>query len=245
MRTMSQSVCHKLWAAAALLAALLLLPVSVLAADDIAADAPVNASATALSARDTVAATIGKVTKILDDPGYKDSSRQPALREQIRQTILEGVDMDRIGTLTLAQYRDKFSDAQFRRFSDLLSRLVFTTYISHMEKYHGQKIVVLNTETLAEDRATVHTKILDEIRESSVDYSLVRIRGAWKLYDVHIEGVSLVKNYRSQFSDILVNKKPDQLNDQIEAKVKENEANLRRNATPVPDLTAPKQGEVK
>jgi phospholipid transport system substrate-binding protein len=226
-------LCHNPWAAALLFAALLLLPVSVRAADDAAASAGANGP----SAHDTVADTIDKVRKILADPAYKDSARQPALREQIRQTVLKGVDMDRIGTLTLAQYRKKFDDAQFRRFCDLFSRLVFTTYISHMEKYNGEKVIVLNTEKLAEDRVMVHSKTLVETGEVPVDYSLVHVEGVWKLYDVHIEGVSLVKNYQSQFGEILVNKKPDQLN--------ENEANLRRSETPTPDLTAPKQGEVK
>ena len=99
----------------------------------VAEDAKKNAQAK--EPVEIVRQTVVKVLRILGDPAYQDSSQKKKMREEIRSILLGIVDMKSVSTLTLANYRNKFSDAQFETFSVLFSRLLFSTYIAHLETY--------------------------------------------------------------------------------------------------------------
>ena len=194
------------------------------ASEETAASAPADAVPKAPA--DVVNETTEKVLKVLEDPGYKDAQKRKDLREQIRSILLSVADMERISVLTLANYKSKFSDEQFKQFTETFSRLLFATYISNIEKYNGEKVLILETKEVGEARVMVKTKVTSDVKDIPIDYSLAQEEGQWKVYDIYVEGVSLVKNYRPQFREILLNKSAADFLARIEKKVKENEEKL-------------------
>ena len=84
-------------------------------------------------------------------------------------------------------------------FADLLER----SYISKIELYGGEKILYTD-ERVDGDQATVATKVLTKNgTEVPIDYRMLKRADRWLVYDVNIEGVSLVSNYRTQFNKII------------------------------------------
>jgi phospholipid transport system substrate-binding protein len=166
--------------------------------------------------------TIVKVLRILKKEDYRDEAKRPPLREKIRLTILKNVDMDRVCILVLASGRPKFSDAEFKQFQDTFSRLLFSTYITHMEKYSGEKVLIQSTQEAegSQSRVRVVTKTVSptDNKEIPIEYSLLKSGEVWKLYDVRIEGMSLVQNYRTQFQEILSKNTPAELIKRVEEK---------------------------
>lgn len=190
-----------------------------------AADAPENETKMKTPTQ-IVDETVDRVLKILGDPEYKNPTTKPKLREKVRSIILGQVDMVTVSNLTLANYRKKFSPEQLKEFRAVFSQLLFSTYVAHLEEYTDEKVVTVKSEQLSESRVVVKTKTITDTKTIPVDYSFAKQGKRWMLYDVHIEGVSLVKNYRSQFRQILLNKSADEFLARLKNKVKENEANL-------------------
>jgi phospholipid transport system substrate-binding protein len=170
--------------------------------------------------------TVIKVLRVIADPAYQDSSQKKKMREKIRSMLLEIVDMKAVSVLTLANYRSKFSNEQFEKCSELFSRLLFSTYITHLEKYSDEKVLITGAESLSDTRIVVKTNTVSSTKQIPIDFSFTREDKKWMLYDVHIEGVGLVRNYRSQFREILLNKSADQFIERLRSKVDENENKL-------------------
>lgn len=93
-------------------------------------------------------------------------------------------------------------DKQKTEFVDLFMRLLTNSYADKIEGYSGEQVHYLN-ERKEEDYAEVRTKIASGKTEIPLDYRLLNKSGDWRIYDVVIDGVSLVKNYRSQFDKII------------------------------------------
>jgi phospholipid transport system substrate-binding protein len=160
-------------------------------------------------ARLVIDGAIQKVLALLKDESLKAPEKADGRRQKIRTILLEVVDMDVVGALTLANYRAKFSDEQFTRFKEEFSTLLFKTYIANLEKYSGEEVVVLKTEKITATKVTVITKIKSSDKEIPVDFGMAQKGSSWVLYDVKIEGISMVQNYREQFRELLGNQTPD------------------------------------
>ena len=175
--------------------------------------------------RQVVDETVDKVLATLKKAEYQDPQKRKELRAEIRDILLSVVDIDKVGELALANYKSKFSDAEYKQFLDVFSNLLFTTYINNIEKYQDEKIVVLKEE-IAAGRAVIQSKVVVSSGDIPIDYSLYQSGETWRVYDMKIEGVSLVKNYRSQFREILLKRSAAQFIAQLQDKVAENEKNL-------------------
>jgi phospholipid transport system substrate-binding protein len=120
--------------------------------------------------------------------------------------------------LTLANYRSKFSDEQFSRFKEEFSTLLFKTYIANLEKYTSENVVILKTERITAAKVTVVTKIKSDDKEIPVDFGMAQKESGWVLYDVKVEGISMVQNYREQFRELLGNRTPDKFLERLKEK---------------------------
>ncbi|HBF33619.1 TPA: hypothetical protein DDW35_03550 [Candidatus Sumerlaeota bacterium] len=169
-------------------------------------------------ARAVIDTTIQKVLALLKDEALKAPEKAEERRQKIRTVLLEVVDMDMVGGLTLANYRAKFSDAQFTRFKEEFSSLLFKSYIANLEKYSGESVIILKTETLPKGKVVVTTKIKSSDKEIPVDFSMAQKGAGWVLYDVKIEGISMVQNYREQFRELLGNLTIDKFLDRLKEK---------------------------
>ncbi len=173
------------------------------------ADAKV--SAVIKTPRQEVERLVNQVLHILKDPRYKGSAHKEERREKLRSLVNQIFDFNDISKRVLGRYGRRFSKEQFKEFKHLFSRLLEKIYLTKIENYSGEKVIFEKEKMLSSNKASVLTKIIKNDQEIPVEYRLVKRDGKWIGYDVVIEGVSLVKNYRSQFYEILHNKKPEDL----------------------------------
>jgi phospholipid transport system substrate-binding protein len=163
---------------------------------------------------------IETVLSLLKDPKYKD----PAHRQQQRNKILEIThtlfDFTEMSKRALARNWKSFSPQEQLQFVDVFADHLSNTYMDKVQgEYKGETIVFLNQEMIAEGKAMVTTKVEREPSPISVDYSMLTVDNQWRVYDVNIEGVSLIKNYRTQFDQILTKETPVQLIERLKKKV--------------------------
>lgn len=178
----------------------------------------------AQAVRDLMESTIDKVISILDDPELKGDPHREERRAKLRSTLLATTDVHRVSLLALGRQRTKLSEAQIDEFSEVFSNLVFVTYIANLEKYTDEKIRILSVEILPKSKAYAATVFITSDKEIPADFSFFKDEhGKWKVYDIKVEGVSMISNYRSQFSELLLKHTPDELISHLKKKVKENE----------------------
>lgn len=107
-----------------------------------------------------------------------------------------------------------------KEFASLFKQLLFNTYVDRLQNYTGaNEKVSYDSQHVDGNYAVVKSHVLYEGKNAALDYRLRKTNGAWKVYDVVIEGISLVENYRSQFSSILANGSFDSLLQRLRDKV--------------------------
>lgn len=179
---------------------------------------PVN-SCFASSVQDQLQVTIGKIIEILKDPALKGEAATRQRREILRKVIYEQFSFEKMSQLCLGRHWRDRSDKEKKDFVELFGNLLEDTYISKIEGYTNEKIEYLK-EVITDKRAQVNTKIITEKIEIPIDYRLYQEKdGSWKVYDLVIEGVSLVANYRSQFDEILQRDNYEKLIEELKKKI--------------------------
>jgi len=144
-----------------------------------------------------------RVLKVIQDPELKQPGKGEARRQQIRAIADEVFDWEETGKRALARHWQGRSPKEQQEFTALFAHLVEQSYIGRIEQYSGERVVYAG-ETVDGDQATVRTKLITKSNaEIPVDYRMQREGDRWRAYDVVIEGVSLVANYRSQFNRII------------------------------------------
>ena len=169
--------------------------------------APVQASAA--GAKETVEVQVNKVLKALADPGFKDQPRDAKIAK-IRSIVNEIFDYGELSKRTLGREWAKFNAEQQNEFVKLFGDLLEKTYADRLLSYSNEKVVFDKETSLRDDQTEVSSNILTgDGKKIPLDYRLIRKDGNWRVYDVIIEGISLVKNYRDQFRDILAKDSPE------------------------------------
>jgi phospholipid transport system substrate-binding protein len=149
--------------------------------------------------------TADRVLSVLQDSRLKSADKQKERREQIRQIIVSRFDFAEMAKRSLGSNWQKGSSDEQQQFVELFTELLEKSYADQIESYDGEKIVY-GRENVNQDHADVDTKIVTKKGEQiSVNYKLRSAGGDWKVYDVVIENISLVNNFRSQFNRILAN----------------------------------------
>jgi phospholipid transport system substrate-binding protein len=157
----------------------------------------------AATAQDQLKGAIDRVVSTLDSPALKGDGKAAERRTAVRKIANEIFDFTEIARRSLGRYWQPLSEGQRTEFVGLFSDLLERSYISKIELYGGEKIVYVG-ERVDGDLATVSTKIITKNgTEVPIDYRLSRHNDRWMVYDVNIEGVSLVSNYRTQFNKII------------------------------------------
>jgi len=153
---------------------------------------------------DQLRGAVDRVLKTLEDPALKAPGRLTERRAIIRKIANEIFDFNEIAKRSMARHWQPLSDAQRTEFVSLFADLLERSYISKIEAYGGEKIQY-NVERVEGEYSVVSTKIVStKGTEVPVDYRMIKRAGdKWLVYDVSIEGVSLVNNYRTQFNKII------------------------------------------
>jgi phospholipid transport system substrate-binding protein len=169
------------------------LALSLVAAGDAAAGAPT----------DQLKAQIDRVLKVLDDPELKKDGRLRERRTAVRKIANDIFDFGETARRSLARHWQGRTPAERDEFVQLFSDLLERSYISKVELYGGEKIQYLG-DAIEGEQAKVQTRLLTKSgSEIPIEYRMHRKGDRWLVYDVIIEGVSLVANYRTQFNKII------------------------------------------
>ena len=172
----------------------------------------------AATAQEQLKGAIERVVSTLDSPAMKGEGKAAERRVAVRQIANEIFDFGEIARRSLGRYWQPLSEAQRAEFVGLFGDLLERSYISKIELYGGEKIIY-SGERMDGDLAIVSTKIITKNgTEVPIDYRLFRRGDNWKVYDVNIEGISLVSNYRTQFNKIIQSSGYNTLVDRMKAK---------------------------
>jgi phospholipid transport system substrate-binding protein len=165
---------------------------------------------------DEVKTTVDNVLDVLKDKAAPLQQR----RDRIRQLVRGRFDFELMSQSTLGRQWNKASREEKDTFIGLYSKLLEATYVGRIEEYTDERIKY-DSEKVRGDKALVETKIVTDSVEIPIDYKLVQTASGWKVYDVVIEGVSLIRNFRSSYGTIVDNEGFSGLFARMETKVQE------------------------
>lgn len=152
---------------------------------------------------DDVKNTIDRVLKIVTDPNMKPQSKTRERRAAIRRTVLERFNFGEMARRSLATHWRDLTPQQQQEFVNLFTDLLEKSYVDKIENFSDEKILYLG-EQIDQDIATVKSKVVTKKNvEVPIDYKLLQRGGKWEVYDIIIESVSLINNYRVQFNKII------------------------------------------
>ncbi len=169
---------------------------------------------------DTIQTNVNKVLDVLRDPKLKGESAKKIKKEKLEVIYEQMFDEVELSMRTLGGNWTKLNPAQQREFIQLYRQVLEKAYIDKLLSYTDEKIVFSKENMLSNNQAEVQTKVITSSKEIPIFYRVILKDGTWKVYDVVVENVSLVQNYRSQFNSILGKNTPDQLLEILRKKVK-------------------------
>jgi phospholipid transport system substrate-binding protein len=152
---------------------------------------------------DQLRGSIDLVLRIVTDPELKKEAKTAERRKRIREVVNQIFDFTEISQRCLGRHWQARTPAEREKFVALFGDLLENAYISKIESYSGEKIQYPG-DVIEGDLAMVKTRIVTKQEtEIPVDYRMFLRDGRWAVYDVSIEGISLIGNYRTQFNAVI------------------------------------------
>jgi phospholipid transport system substrate-binding protein len=154
------------------------------------------------SPTEAVRGTVDRVLHILDDPALKAPAKLMPRRRMLEEVVASRFDYGEMSKRALAAYWAPLTAAERMEFVEVFKSFLSDSYAERIEGYSGQQVVYLS-ERIEGSYAEVRTELQSEKTTIPLDYRLLLKEGRWHAYDIIADGVSLVKNYRSQFNKII------------------------------------------
>lgn len=176
---------------------------------------------------DAVRKSVDEVIHILEDPAWKKSEKKEDRRKLLEQTIAQRFNFTEMAKRSLATEWAKRTPDEQKEFAANFQTLLANTYIGRIEAYSGEKVQYLK-ELNDGEYAEVYTHVDTGKSVIDINYRMNKISDDWRVYDVVVEGTSLVQNYREQFKRILNKNSFAELSKQL----REKSTNIK---APVPD----------
>lgn len=146
--------------------------------------------------------TLKSLTDVLADESLKGDAHRAERRTRIKEAIKVVFDFREMSRRILGRTWNEIQAEEQKQFTDQMIKLLENIYIGKLEGYSGQQIEYVE-ERIKDNRALVSTTVADNGIKVPVNYILSLVGEKWMVYDINIEGVSLVGNYREQFKSIL------------------------------------------
>lgn len=160
---------------------------------------------------DTVEKHVNSVLTILRDPTLQGEANKEAKQKKIESIADQMFDYVALSRLTLGRGWKQFSKEQQKEFVSLYRTILEKAYMDKILSYTDEKVTFDKELMLSDNKAEVQTKIITKSAEIPIFYRVYLKDGGWRVYDVIIEGISLIKNYRTQFREILANNSPEEV----------------------------------
>lgn len=169
---------------------------------------------------DQVRQTTDKLLAILKDPQLKGESKKSERRDKLKEVLYQRFDFTEMAQRSLGSEWRRRSPEEQKEFVKLFTDLLERAYLDKIESYSGENFQYLKEREDDNNYAQVDTKIVDNKgQEFAINYRLYNMKGDWKVYDVVIENVSLVNNYRSQFNRVLTTSSYEELVNRMKGKL--------------------------
>ena len=150
---------------------------------------------------------IDRIVNILGDKGLEEDVKVKQLEKAANETF----DYVYLSRMTLGRNWLNLDDNQRSEFVDLYRQLLEKNYMGQLLKYTDEKVVFDRQTMMSDTKAEVHSNIVSSDKKIPIPYRMIQRDGDWKVYDLVIEGISLVSNYRTQFNDILSRQTPAEM----------------------------------
>ena len=160
---------------------------------------------------DTVQGHVNNVLDVLRDPALQGEANKAAKEKRIESIADQMFDYVVLSRLTLGRGWKEFNKEQQKEFVRLYRSILEKAYMDKILSYTDEKVLFDKEMMLSENKAEVQTKIITKSAEIPINYRLYLKDGQWRVYDVIIEGISLIQNYRTQFREILANNPPEEV----------------------------------
>ena len=175
-------------------------------------------------ATEAVRQPINDGVSLLRDQAVKTDAQRREQADQMWDILRQAFDFRLISALALGKNWKRFSPEERKEFADVFSQLLGNTYISKIQgEYKDEEVLFIGEEVLSNKKAVVKTVIKRQNQEIPVDYKVRFKAGEWKVYDIKVEGIGLVLNYRRQFNTFLAKEKgtPESLIEELKGKIEE------------------------
>jgi phospholipid transport system substrate-binding protein len=168
---------------------------------------------------ESIRQTTDKIIAILQDPALQEPEKEPERKRLIRLAADERFNWREMARRSLARHWKKRTNEEKQEFVALYADLLERTYMNRIENYSGEK-VTYDGERIEGNYSLVNiTVYTSQDLEIPVQYRLKKRGSDWLIYDVLVEGVSLINNYRQQFNDIILKSSYEDLVEQLRKKV--------------------------
>jgi phospholipid transport system substrate-binding protein len=167
-------------------------------------------SPTPYSPTEAMKSTVHQALEVLRDPELKKPDRAEERVTRLKRIADSRFDYEEMAKRSLGSEWSKLQERKQQEFVDLFTEFLTSTYMDKIHDYGGEDVKFLN-ERIEKDYAEVKSLMVGKKTEIPLDYRLLRKGGEWKAYDVVVDGISLVRNYREQFTAILRSSSYDNL----------------------------------
>ena len=153
---------------------------------------------------ESLKSSIGKITTVLDDKAFRESHSREELNKKLIEVAQDRFNWDEIAKRSLGLYWKERSPAEKEEFSHLIKDLLINTYLDKIVDNYSGETILYDKEVVKGKRAFIDLRIINKA-ETSIDLGIRMLNDGkqWLIYDLIIEGVSSIKNYRVQFYDII------------------------------------------
>ena len=175
------------------------------------------------TALDTVSQVVNTALPVLRDR----SSPVPQRRRKLRSLLEQHFDFSDMSRIALGYHWRELSTQQRAQFTQLFTAFIENAYLSKIQDYSGQDVAILGQNAEGEGFARVRSQIIQSGKQPiKVDYLLRDMGGDWKIYDVTVDAISIVANYRNQFNRVINDQGFDKLMSDMRVKQQQLEASM-------------------
>lgn len=166
--------------------------------------------------------SIGKITTVLDDKAFRESHSRAELNAKLIGITQDRFDWKEIARRSLGLYWKDRSQKEQEEFSLLLKDLLIHTYLDKIVDNYSGESILYDKEVIKGQQAFIEMRIINKSEKSiALGVRMLKADTTWLIYDLIIEGVSSIKNYRVQFYDIMRKSSYEELINKLQTKVQE------------------------
>src|SRR5215831_7122840 len=159
-------------------------------------------TATAATATEAMKGSIDQLVRVLEDQELKKEDQATERRQQLQKIFNDRFSYEEMSKRSLGAHWNSLNEAQRQQFVDLFRQLLARSYTGTIEGYSGERFQYLSEQNEG-DYAEVRSKLISRKGEIPINYRLFSKAGQWQVYDIVVDGISMVSNYRAQFTKII------------------------------------------